>query len=218
MNYSEDYQYKVVGGGTAKLQGNINMFNVFGHLVESGLLNSVFDSSDIYPYCLLSRHYFEEFKKKIQGQTIGEPLPKDLPDTVKTLGPICSISLAYETPNFSGPSWQDTFIVVEHIPVPKDISIVFTRKIHDKLEILIDQRHSHNQESQLHYMKEVKQARLKDEKENGDKKEGNEGDQKEDKGDGEATKEKNEEEWVIVNPGDYLYVGNTTRWLPNGRC
>lgn len=70
-------------------------------------------------------------------QSIEKPLPNDLPDTVKTLGPICSTSLAYDTPNFSGPSWQDTFIVVERIPVPEDlcmdsnISIVFTRKIYD---------------------------------------------------------------------------------------
>jgi hypothetical protein len=66
MNSFEDCQHKVVGGGTAKRLGNINKFNVFGHLAQSGPLNSVFDTSDIYPYCLLSRQCFEKVKRKAQ--------------------------------------------------------------------------------------------------------------------------------------------------------
>jgi hypothetical protein len=46
-----------------------------------------------------------------------------------------------------------------------DISIVFTRQIHDKLKDLIDQRLSHNQAILLRYMGEGKEARLKDGKE-----------------------------------------------------
>jgi hypothetical protein len=65
MNSFEDCRHKVVGGGTAKRLGNINEFNVFGHLAQSGPLNSVFDTSGIYPYCLLSRHRFEKFKRKV---------------------------------------------------------------------------------------------------------------------------------------------------------
>jgi hypothetical protein len=178
MNSFEECQHKVVGGGTAKPLGNINKFNVF-HLAQSGPLNSVFDTSDIYPYCLLSRHCFEEFKRKAQNESIEKPLPEDLPDTVKTLSPICSTSLAYETPNYSGPSWVDTFIVVERIPVPEDlpmdsdISIVFTRKINDELKVLIDQRRSRHQEILRRHMGEG--------------------------GDGESTKERNEDEWVIIN-------------------
>jgi hypothetical protein len=53
-----------------------------------------------------------------------------------------------------------------------NISIVFTRKIYDELKALIDQRRSRKKEILLRYMGEG--------------------------GDGEATKERNEDEWVII--------------------
>jgi hypothetical protein len=54
----------------------------------------VFDTSDIYSYCLFSWQCFEKIKRKVRDQSIEKPLLKDLLDTVKTLGPIYGISLA----------------------------------------------------------------------------------------------------------------------------
>lgn len=135
------------GGGKSKPFDTINEFNVYGSFGQLKALKSVF--TDTHPYCLLSKCCFEEISK---GPVRLTPLPEDLPDELKPFVPVCGITLAYETPNLPGPSWQELFIVVECLPLPEDmsvdcnISIVFTGQIREMLEAIIEARLQHWQQ------------------------------------------------------------------------
>jgi hypothetical protein len=136
------------GGGKSKPFDTINEFNVYGYFGQLKALKSVF--TDTHPYCLLSKCCFDEIRSK--GPVRLTSLPEDLPDELKPFVPVCGITLAYETPNLPGPSWQELFIVVERLPLPEDvsvdcnISIVFTGQIREKLEVIIKARLQHWQQ------------------------------------------------------------------------
>jgi len=136
------------GGGESKPFDTMNEFDVYGSFGCLKALKSVF--TDTHPYCLLSERCFKRIMSKGQGRLTS--LPEDLPDELKPFVPVCGITLAYETPNLPGPSWQELFIVVERLPLPEgvsvdcNISIVFTGQIREKLGAIIEARRQHWQQ------------------------------------------------------------------------